>query len=194
MGRHSNAISPRLYQLAADESGVAAVEFALLLPLLATILLATADLAALASRSFEAQSLAHAAANAIARLPTIPPAPSTAGQPSPGAGSLPGGFGPSATSMRQALPPINTANFGLPQVEIASLVDLPAGTDASGELFWGCNQGGQLLSVQTALCPDGGRAAPYVEVFVRASVNRLVAWPDQLLSQQVEARAVVRLG
>ncbi len=196
------------------------MEFALLLPLLSTLLLATADLTILASRAFQVQSLAQAGAGAIASLPTIPAA--SQNRSSPQSANLPGGIprgapnalpewelsssrttsAPNALSIAEKSPrgsvptssglPILLAE--LPTIIVGDLVSLPEGAAATSRLFWGCSIKAQLVTAQAPDCPDGSRAAAYAEVVVRAPVNRLVAWPDRLLSEEVEARAVVRLG
>jgi len=213
-------------RLLADQQGVAALEFALLLPMLSALALATADLALLASRTQQVHALAQSAAAAIARLPEIPAAASS--PYSSQATSLPGRPGSSQypetlqaistlsrapgpaspTDRRQLLNPDSGSPapaspepglapgpaVGLPDHIIADLVSLPEGAVATGRLFWGCSVQTMLQSVGSQSCPDGGRPAAYAEVVVRASVTRLVAWPESLLSDEVEARAVVRIG
>ncbi len=59
-------------KLAADNSGVAALELGLLLPLFTLIFLGIFDTARLAERSWRVQTLAQNGAMAIAALPEIP--------------------------------------------------------------------------------------------------------------------------
>lgn len=181
-----------MIRLGADDRGVAAVEFGLLLPVLATILLATADLAGVAVRRLQVQSLAQDAAGALAGLRSIPAAPAGRNMHNTMATMSVPGIAASASSIGSELPRIQGA--GLPQIAIAALVPLPADTHASTTLFWGCGTKARLIAVRSPLCPDGSRAAAYAEVIMRAPVNRLVSWPDQILGRAVEARAVVRLG
>lgn len=177
-----------LHRLNADEQGVAAVEFALLLPLLATLMLGIADLAQVAARKSQVHALAQEAAGAIAGLHSIPAAPARQDR---GNGAL------SPTIARitlSAMSPALAESAYLPKIPIATLLSLPADAHASATLFWGCNASARLLSMQTPRCPDGTRAAAYAEIIVRAPVRRLVAWPHALLAREVVARAVVRVG
>ena len=182
------SVAACLQRLNADEQGVAALEFALLLPLLATLMLATADLTLVTARNFQVQSLAQTAAGAIASLPILPAAPT-------GQDGRSGGISTAIAraTMPDGLPtPSNTS--GQPIIPIGALVSLPADAQASSVLFWGCSANARLLPVRTSRCPDGARPAAYAEIIVRAPVKRLIAWPDRLLASEVVARAVVRLG
>lgn len=150
------------------ERGAAAVELALVMPVLALIVLATLDTASLAGRAAEVQAIASAAGSALQRLDVLPP---------PGSAS-------SGVNILPAAPP--------PAIALSDLVALPPRTSGTTRLFWGCR--GVPRPGPRGTCPDGSPAAAYAEVRVLGEVRRMVAWPDQLLPGQVEARTMVRLG
>jgi hypothetical protein len=162
---------------ASGERGLAAVELALVMPVIATLILATFDAAATARRAHEVHALAHAAAHAVVRAQLLPPG--TDGNEGEGAN----------------IPPPNTsgggAGEGLPAL-LGDLVTLPPDTAGNVRLFWGC--GGLPPPPNQPACGDGNPFAPYVDVRVTGSVPRLVQWPGMLLPAEVEGRALVRLG
>jgi Flp pilus assembly protein TadG len=172
----------------AGERGVAAVELALVMPLLAAVLLATVDLAAAAQRADDVEHIARAAGAALRRLHILPPLAANAAAAN-GIGSSTAGLANTAGVPPPNLPPAPASAT----VALSELVALPAGTGGRVELFWGCLGGTQRASAQ-ARCPDGAGAAPYADIRVAGDVARLLHWPALLLPGRVEARTRVRLG
>lgn len=207
--------APRHAARSETERGVAAVELALVMPLVAGLLLATLDLAAVAQRASEVHALARAAAAAVQRQDLLPPRPGPAfplsGTPpgqGPGAGVLPGtNVAPGrAAPGRNVMPgagssppglvapgPRSLPGLGDRSALLGQLVRLPEGVAGTLQLFWGCAGGSEPLGTRPT-CPGGVPPAPYAEVRLTGEVDRLVAWPGLLLPGRVEARARVRLG
>ncbi|MFN7176250.1 MAG: hypothetical protein ACK4MX_05110 [Thermaurantiacus sp.] len=153
------------------------MELALVMPVIAALILATFDAAATARRAFEVQTVAQAAASAVARLHLLPP-----------------GIGGSGNAGANVPPPNSEGGGGSAQLlpGIDQLVILPQATTGEVRLFWGC--GGLRAEPNQQGCGSGIPFAPYVEVHVRGSVPRLVAWPGMLMPAEVEGRALARLG
>jgi hypothetical protein len=159
------------------ERGVAAVELALIMPVVATLLLATLDAATTARRAFEIQSLAEAGAKAIVQLDLLPARPRNSS-----------GGGPNL------LPPTepNLPNVVEGAIPLHRLLAMPPATVGEARLFWGC--GGDPVPPTATRCPDGSPLAPYVLVEASGAVDRLVSWPGVLLPPRVDGRALARLG
>jgi Flp pilus assembly protein TadG len=152
------------------ERGVAALEFALLLPLLSMIFVGTIDASRLIAQSYRAQGLAQAAARAAARLPDLPAAPHSGAPTSAGWPTLPG-------------------------LSVASLVTLPPGAQGSTSLFWACGgTDAQLVPAATPECPPGIRPAGYVRVDLDVPVRYVLAWPDLVLPPVARVSALARIG
>jgi hypothetical protein len=81
----------------------------------------------------------------------------------------------------------------LPVVAIASLVDVPPDVSARVRLFRGCPGDRGISEVAAARCPDGSLPAAFAEIAMSAPVERLVDWPEALLSPSVSAKSLVRL-
>jgi hypothetical protein len=163
-GRPAGARGP------ADERGVAALEFALLLPLLSMIFVGTIDASRLVAQSYRAQGMAQAAARAVARLPNLPAAPH------------------SGVLSSRGWPP-------LPDVSAAGLVPLPPGAQSATSLFWAC--GGtdmQLVPAVVPECASGARPAGYVRVDLDVPVRYVLAWPDLVLPPVARVSALARIG
>ena len=175
-GRISAGGDPGRTSLADEESGVAALEFALVLPLLTTLLLGAADVAITAARARQVEAIAASAVHAVrataepllAGLATALPAPV--------------GTGPRGQNGRPTPAP--------PAVEVplSGLVSLPDSTTGSVRLFLGCADAGGIAPAAQTVCPDGAPAVP-----LRAPSGRLVPWPGNLLPADVEARTLIRL-
>lgn len=166
----------------ADERGVAALELALTLPLLAVLLLGAADLAVTAARARQVEALTEHAAKAVVRVAgeTLPPLRPGGQLPGTAAGGQPG------LVQGGGLAP-------LPQLSLASLVDVPADVAASLRLFRGCPGADGIQEVAGTRCPDGSLPAAFAEIAMSAPVERLVDWPEALLAARVSARSLVRL-
>lgn len=159
------------------ERGVAAIELALVMPVIATLLLATFDAATVARRAFEVQTLAEAGAKAVTRLQLLPaPSSNTSGS---------GHNLPPPT-------PVTPGGSVTGPILLDRLLALPPQTLGQARLFWGC--GGVPAPAGRTACADGSPLAPYAEVDVAGDVDRLVRWPGVLLPDRVEGRALVRLG
>jgi Flp pilus assembly protein TadG len=160
----------------ARERGAAALEFALLLPLLSLVFVGTLDAARLMAEAYRAQTLAADAARAAARQPSIP-APLRRD-----------------SSSSSALPALSSS-AALPAIAVDELVALPSGAQATGALFWGCANAKQRLEVAGVDgCPDGSRAAGYVRVDLAVPVRYVLAWPDLVLPPVARVSAVARVG
>ncbi|WP_448585447.1 TadE/TadG family type IV pilus assembly protein [Thermaurantiacus sp.] len=165
-----------------DERGAAALEMALLLPVLVALLLGVADVAIAAARAREVEALAGSAAAALQRLARDRPA-----LPSVAAG--PAGF----ASVLSA--PVSSGGRPGPRgsPSVAELVQLPPGVTGAVTLFHGCPTRQGIAPASSAACPGGGLAASFARIELSASVRRLLPWPETWLSPTVEARAIVRL-
>lgn len=172
----------RLTRLLADERGVAALELALTLPLLAALLLGAADLAVTAARAREVEALVEAATKAVVRVAGDLLPPLIAGSLPPGAATR----GQPGLSQVPKLAP-------LPSPSLASLVEVPRDVAASLRLFRGCSGDEGIREVTATRCPDGSAPAAFAEIVMTAPVARLVDWPAALLSPTVSARSLVRL-
>lgn len=173
-----DALSPQGRSLLDEESGVAALEFALVLPLLTALLLGAADIAITAARARQVESVASSAAHAVrATAETL-----LRGL----ASSLPADRG----SPGSGLPPRLPTKV---QVPLADFVSLPEHTAGSVTLFLGCAGPGGIAHAPQARCPDGTAAAPFARIEVSAPSGRLVPWPGQVLPADVRARSVIRL-
>lgn len=153
------------------EAGLAALELALILPVLALVLTATFDLARFAAHVHKTRALAHAGATAITKLPSIPAPVAIA----TGLGTVP------------IAPP-------LPSVNVAELVALPPNAAASSRLFWGCPRDSDILAVTWPVCADGKLAAAYAEVEITYVARRLFNWPGRILPERISATTLMRIG
>lgn len=154
-----------------DDSGAAAVEFALIFPVFAVVLCGAADAALLASRARQADALAAAASQELARLPEIPAAPPISIQQA-GAVSYP---------------------TKLPTVSLSDLVALPDDASGQARLFWGCAGPDGVEEVSFPQC-EAGRAAAYSDVRLSLPVIRLFSWPESIIPTQVHVRSTARVG
>ncbi len=167
----------RAIDVVGDERGVAALELALTLPLLAALLLGAADFALTAAKARQVEALVDAAAKAVVRVAaeTLPPLVAGGQQP----GLIGGGQG-------VGLPP-------LPTIPLSSLVTLPADVSPQFRLFRGCPGETGVTAATGARCTDGSPPAAFAEIEMTAPVERLVNWPGGLFPPQVSARSLVRL-
>lgn len=154
-----------------DQAGIAALELALVLPLLALIFVASVDFARFAARIHKCDALAQAAAAAIMQLPTVP--------------------APVVIPSANGTVPMDVQ---LPEIDVMALVPLPAGARAASRLFWGCAAESGVAVVPQPICSNGERAAAYAEVSVAMATPRLLDWPDIALPAEVHARSLVRIG
>ncbi|MCS6987743.1 MAG: hypothetical protein NZM40_10035 [Sphingomonadaceae bacterium] len=179
--------------LSHDSTGAAALELALVLPLLSALLLGLADLAILAARAREVEALATAALRSLVTrgLPNLPhPVGAVAGPnasaPSSPTGDrlpIPGTLAPTALSSAELLPEA---------VPLTALVPLPQGVHGTLQVFRGC-----LTASGIARWPGGCAGRPihlFAEVEIQRSTARLAPWPDDLVPPQVRSHAVVRVG
>jgi hypothetical protein len=157
-----------------DQEGAAAVEFALLLPLLAMIFVGAVDAASFATASYRSRMLAQSAATAIARMPAVPAPPPVQRLPN---GSV-----------------VIPVPVRLPTIDVGSLVDLPPGATAEAYLFWGCSGSAGIEEVPLPACADGSPAAAYVRVGIALPVGHLVAWAGIGLPETAATETLVRLG
>lgn len=170
----------RSASLACDEAGVAALELALVLPLLTALLLGAADIALTAARARHVEAVAQSAAQAVrATAETLLQGLAT---------SLPGPAGALAP-----FPPRTPQLPAMVEVPITSLVSLPESMAGSVTLFVGCAGRDGISPAPGASCPDGTATARFASIEVRAPSGRLVPWPGDLLPANVEARTVIRL-
>lgn len=156
------------------EEGVAALELALLLPLLAFIFVAMVDASRFATQVYRGHMIAQSAAVALGTSLHVPAPP------------LP------VITDRGTLPA--TLDIMLPKVDVASLVPLPADASASSLLFWGCPGSAGIVMVALPICNTTQRAAAYAEITVTLPVRKLGGWPEILLPGNVHAQALVRVG
>lgn len=165
----------------ADERGVAALELALTLPLLAALLLGAADVALTAARARQVEELVETAGKAVIgkAAELLPPLRDSMQQPglAIGSGQQPGLAG---------LQP-------LPSIVLATLVEIPPDVSSRLRLFRGCAGEAGIGAAAGPRCADGSQPAAYAEIEMSAPVERLVDWPGGLLPPSVSARSVVRL-
>ncbi|MFQ3596609.1 MAG: TadE family protein, partial [Sphingomonadaceae bacterium] len=162
---------------------VAALEFALALPVFVALVLGAADFALTAAKAREAEALVEQAAQAAIRASAELLPPLAAGRP--GTGHVPGqgGYGSGGTE-----PPAP-----LPALSLARLVSLPPDARGTLSLFRGCTTALGVEATTASHCSNGAPAAAFAEIAISVEVSRLVNWPDVLFSPTVSARSVVRL-
>ncbi|WP_448580147.1 TadE/TadG family type IV pilus assembly protein [Thermaurantiacus sp.] len=165
-----------------EEKGVAALELALVLPLLTTLLLGAADVAITASRARQVEAVAASAALAI-RATTDSLLQGVAS-------SMPGHAG--AQSMNQT---IRSHPQAPPQTDLPleKFMSLPEQTSGTVRLFFGCPSDKGIAPSAQFRCPNGVAAVPFARIDVSAPSGRLVPWPGQLIPADVSARTVIRL-
>lgn len=178
----SASLAEPLVALLEDERGIAALEVALLMPMLVALLLGAADVAITAARAREVEALAGSAAKAAQVLARdlLPPAGT---RTTNGAGGL-------INNIPITLPP---SPAPLPALAIGDLIALPPDIIGSVALFRGCPSAAGIDPVLAPACPGGVPAAAFARIEVSAPVARLGPWPPGWLSDTVEARTVVRL-
>lgn len=172
-GRREGLGTARHGRLLADDAGTAALEFALTLPLLALLLLGSADFALTAARARELEALVDSAAKAVRRAAAqeLPPLRGWAGLQQGGLTSLP----------------------PLPGLSLETLVTLPPDVAPKLRLFRGCAAPSGIVPTAALRCPDGSPPPAFAEIEITAPVARLVAWPGGLFPPTVSARSIVRL-
>lgn len=183
--------------LAADRRGVAALELALIVPVLGTLLLGVADVALADARARELDALATiAAAAARAAGPaglgaTALPLPAS---PRPPQVTLPGAVAVNLPAgLAGAVPaPTAVAPVALP---LDRLVSLPADIQGTLSLFSACAYPGRGLGAVApgTSCADGRAPALFARISLQAPLDRLLPWPAGLLADQVATQLVVRV-
>jgi Flp pilus assembly pilin Flp len=165
-----------------EEKGVAALELALVLPLLTTLLLGAADVAITASRARQVEAVAASAALAIrATTETLLQGV---------ASSMPGFVG--AQSLNQ---PIRSNPLVPPVTDLPleDFISLPEQTSGTVRLFFGCASEEGIAPSSQIQCPNGAAAVPFARIEVSAPSGRLVPWPGRFIPADVSARTVIRL-